>query len=199
MFVRLGALALAICLPAGWAAAADSTAQDAHSGAMAEVLRLSQPGPKHALLEPLIGTWDVEVSTWMSPGEPPLVSHATVTKSWVLGKRFLYEEFTGTGPDGKPYSGIGYWGHDNIRKRFSGLWMSTYGSGMIHYHGSVDAPGTMFTFEGREPNPMGRGPEVEFRMVLKIVGEHRHVLTQYYVMPIIGSYKAFEMIHTRKK
>ena len=164
-------------------------------------MKLAKPGAGHAALASLVGKWETVTRAFMSkkPDGKAVEFKGHVEKSWVLGGRFLHEAFAGTGPDGKPYSGIGYLGYDNGGKRYQGLWMSGYGTAMVLYTGSVDASGKVFTFAGKEKDPTGQTKELAFKMVLRIKSADEHSLTQYYEMPGKGEVKAFEIVHTRKK
>ena len=67
------------------------------------------PGPAHKALEPLAGDWNVE-APWTG------IVKATTRRQWVLGGRYLQEEFTGELRQ-NPYQGLGLFGYDNFRKK----------------------------------------------------------------------------------
>src|SRR5262245_41373681 len=53
------------------------------------------PGAKHKVLEPLVGEWTVEARYWMGgPGSEPMESKGTSKVQWILGGRYLREEFS---------------------------------------------------------------------------------------------------------
>src|SRR5947209_9806591 len=65
---------------------------------MAEMIKkmkaLAQPGPEHKLLENLVGEWKIKTKMWMAgPGTPPSENDGHASVKWVLGERFIREEF----------------------------------------------------------------------------------------------------------
>src|SRR5271167_1771162 len=68
------------------------------------------PGPEHKALNAFAGDWKAEVKCWMQQGDQqPSVSQATSKVRWILGGRFLEEDFHGE-VMGKPFSGLGLLG-----------------------------------------------------------------------------------------
>ena len=57
------------------------------------VLDLTLPGPEHAIIERLAGSWDVELRTWSQAGNPPLLTTGTAEHVMVLEGRFLDMRF----------------------------------------------------------------------------------------------------------
>lgn len=64
--------------------------------------KLATPGPEHALLTRLAGTWDATMKSWMDPAQPPMVSTGSSEQQMVLGGRFLRQEYTGEMMGGAP-------------------------------------------------------------------------------------------------
>jgi hypothetical protein len=85
------------------------------------------PGEAHKKLEPIVGSFDVKTTSWMAPGKPPEETVGTSESKWVLGNRFVEENVTGT-MMGQPFSGVGYTGYDNYKKKYVGAWMDSMGT-----------------------------------------------------------------------
>jgi hypothetical protein len=62
-------------------------------------LQRGMPGPGHARLEPLAGTFRVETSVYMvigTPTEPAVSTDIMCRREWVAGGRFLHDVTEGT-------------------------------------------------------------------------------------------------------
>ena len=92
--------------------------------------KAATPGEGHKKLDALVGTFDAKVRSWVDQSRPPEDSVGTSTNSWVLGGRYVEQEFDGEFM-GEPYRGIGYTGYDNVQKKFVSVWMDTAGTGMM--------------------------------------------------------------------
>jgi hypothetical protein len=171
--------------------------EQAMQNMMAAMQRLAAPGPGHARLEALAGAWDTVTTIFF--GIKQAQSRGTATKTWVLGGRFLQEELTGVGPDGREYRGIGMLGHDNARGIYQGMWISDGMTGMTCYTGSADDSGRKLRFTGEESDPSGQGPPRTFVSELEIDGPDTHTLTQFYVGPDGQRTRAFEIRHVRRR
>ncbi len=169
---------------------------------LAKMKKAAAPGPEHDALKPFVGEWAVQTTVWPGPGAPPLVFEGSAVKVWTLGGRFLQENLTSAGPDGRPLHGLGFLGFDRGLKRYQGVYMATDRTGMVRYSGIVAAGAAagqrVFTYEGVEADPLGAGPPMKFKMVVNVEGPQRHTLTQFYLVPGMGEVRAFRMVHTRK-
>jgi hypothetical protein len=171
--------------------------EDPNVAMMEEYTKASKPGEMHRKLDPLVGEWSTKTTAWMAPGAPPTVTTGCVRKSWTHNGRFVREELSGVGPDGKPYTGTGYLGFDNGTKKYQGVWMSDMMTGMIVYSGVFDPATKSIACAGQESNPMD-GSVLAFRCTTVIESADRHTLTYTYVMPDGKEMKAFVIEHTRK-
>ncbi len=75
------------------------------------------PGAGQEKLNPLVGTFDVKIKTWISPGSEPVESTASTVSAWVLDGRYVQSMLVGN-IAGEPFSGIGYTGYDNVSKNY---------------------------------------------------------------------------------
>jgi hypothetical protein len=108
------------------------------------------PGDTHKELSKYIGDWNTTTKVWMEGQDnPPSESTGTATFAWVLGKRFLQQNFKGS-MMGLPMEGIGFLGYDKYKKTFRMSWMDTMSTainaseghsrpdGSIHLWGTMD-------------------------------------------------------------
>lgn len=157
MAVALGAFAL------GRAGAQEGT------DPMAEWLKLGTPGPEHAELMKLAGTWDVESKVWTAPGAEPMATKGKATFTPLLGGRYLRCDLEGTF-QGNAFHGIGCMGFNNATRKYEHVWIDGMNTGMLITTGTETEPGG-WTLTGSCTGPGGR--EVKMRDVMKRIGTDR--------------------------
>ena len=156
----------------------------------------AKPGKEHAALEPIIGSFDTKVTSWMAAGQPPEVSTGHSENRFILGDRWVEQRFKGEFM-GQPFEGIGYTGYDNVKKAYVGSWMDSMSTTMMTSSGTADAAGTKFTFTGECSDPMS-GKAQHYRQVMTIEGPNKHVFEMWTNDKKTGQeYKAMELVYTR--
>lgn len=159
-------------------------------------MKFANPGEKHKLLDPMVGSWNVTTTMWMAPGAPPSTSGGTCENSWILGGRYVMSSFKGEFM-GQPFEGIGYNGYDNYRKRFIGTWMDSASTFIMVSDGDVDASGRVFTFTADYDDVM-TGKKCTMREIVTIVDANKHVFEMYQPDPTGKEFKGMEIVYTRK-
>lgn len=154
-------------------------------------LQRGLPGPGHALLEPLEGTFRVEMSVYMvlgTPEEPAVSTDIICRREWVAGGRFLHDVTEGTLAD-SPYYREALLGYSNVDRRYEWVTVDAANANMMIYQGKVGsgprAPIQMtgsFTDQGwlGEANA---GKPVDMRTVITIESEDRHVFELFFTPP----------------
>ncbi|MEZ4472272.1 MAG: DUF1579 family protein [bacterium] len=145
-----------------------------------------------ARLEPLIGLWDTQTTRLRGSPNRLLEAEGSVEKSWTLGGLYLREDLAGVGANGEPLLGLGFLGHDAVRGRYQGAWLSTGATGLIHFHGWLE--GEDLVLQGEEPD--AQGITRLFRAVIVIEGPDRHTLTQSFLVRHRWV-EAFRIVYTR--
>ena len=136
----------------------------------------SRPGPRHAALAPLAGTWDVVVSNLSSEGHETELFPGRATLSSILGGRFLrWEEsidFKGT-----PATTTGFLGFDSRLDEYELLMISDLAQGMEVSRGNGDLAGSglVLTLEQLDPRT---GTRVRSRSRIRILAADHFVLEQ---------------------
>lgn len=152
------------------------------------------PGAAHKALEPLVGNWTAEVKSWMTPGAPPTVSQATAKSTWVMNGRFVQQEFTGDFM-GKSFRGVGLTGYDNMKKKYSNVWIDDMHTSMFTSEG--EGENNVITLEGKYDCPITDRKDLPMKQVLLIVSQDKHVFEMH--DPTKGSdSKTMEITYTRK-
>src|SRR5436190_13841302 len=115
----VGIMAMALSATTGHAAEKKAKgAGDAETQAMmAKMMQLGSPSAGHAVLKAFEGNWTVVTKGWMKPGDKPMESTGTSQFSWVLGGRYLRQDFKGTWA-GQPFEGLGFSGYDNMKAEY---------------------------------------------------------------------------------
>jgi hypothetical protein len=179
-----------------------ATAQQAGAPSdMPMLLQRGLPGPGHAALAPLVGTWRVEMSIFAVLGTPdrPAVSRDLVSRrEWVAGGRYLQDVTEGTFA-GSPYYRLGLLGYSNVDRRYEWVTVDGANANMMIYLGEAGTGPRMpivmvgtFTDQGWLGEDVA-GKAVAMRTVITIESNDRHVLELYFTPP-----GGVEMLFDRK-
>ena len=137
------------------------------------------PRAAHKILAKLIGEWAVEVKYWMTPEGEPTVTKGTSTAKWIMGDRFLHEEFYGE-MMGKPFQGKTIMGYDNTSKMYNTVWIDNMSTGMVVSEGTANKDDAkMLTYTGECACPVSKEMTKKFKHILHIVSDDKHVLEMY--------------------
>ena len=185
----------ALMLPR-FAAGQDKPAEDAM---MQKWLAASTPGPAHAALNDLAGTWDIATTTWMGgPGSAPSHSKATADIQWVLGGRFLRQEMKGD-MNGMPMEGVGYTGYDNITKSYVSVWIDNSSTSLFPTTGTFDPKNRALTLFGTMDDPVTGEYGKMMKYVTHIVSKDKNVFEVYDLTTPGPDQRVAEMVYTRRK
>jgi len=170
------------------------------SAAMSEAAMMAQwqeamtPSAGHARLMPMVGTWRATTTFTMAPGAPEQVHGGTSVHRLVLGGRHLEQIYKGMSM-GMPFEGIGYTGFDNVKKRYVGTWMDTFGTGVMNSVG-VGRPTDEridFVCEATEPS----GKTKVFDAIVRIKNHGRHSYEMWTKGPNGKSYRVMLVEYER--
>ncbi len=176
-----GMVACALCVSAGSGRAqmqgtpGQVGASDQLAGqfreATLEALRLAaRPGENHRALAPMIGEWDITLTSWGSPGSEPQVSHGTASFEWEMDGRFVLERTQGT-VRGEPYHSVAFLGFDNVTNRYEWTRIDNLSSAIQSFQGEMrqaGEAGTELIWRGGYQDPV-TGQRVETRAVLQFL------------------------------
>lgn len=167
------------------------------------------PGAGHRALDPLIGTWKVQMNIHgtfgRNPDDPPIVSEDLICRrEWVAGGRYMEDTTQGTAAGG-PYWRRGWLGYSNMDRRYEWITIDAVNTTMMSYAG---APGSgmkmpiilsgVFTDQG-VAGEQAVGKSVPMRTVIKIESNDRHVFELYFTPPGKGEVLATRQVYTRVK
>jgi hypothetical protein len=173
----------------------DAANQKAMMDAM--MMKAMMPGDAHKLLNNMVGTFDVKVTAWMMPGQPPMESNGTAVNSWIMGGRFVQQKFSGQFM-GQPFEGVGYTGYDNVKKTYWSSWMDNMGTGIMNSTGSTSDGGKTWTFMTSMADPMtGKDAPVEERVT--VVDHDHHNFEMWSPGPDGKMMKTMALAYSRKQ
>lgn len=135
----------------------------------------AKPGKFHELLKPYAGKW--EVSAVFGGPEGEMTSRGKATNEWVLGERFLKQDFSGD-MMGQQFTGIGYTGYDNTSRQYQSVWMDSMSSAMFVIEGEASEDGKTISMTGQAADPM-TGDMKNFRHVMKLVSNDQYIYEMY--------------------
>jgi len=165
--------------------------------AMDAMMKAATPGDAHKKLASMVGTWDVTVKMFPQPGAPAQESKGSSENKWVLGGRWVQENFTGDFM-GMPFSGIGYTGYDNIKKQYIGTWMDSMSTSMMASSGTADASGKSYEFSSTMDDPMS-GKSMPVKSKVTVTDDDHHSMEMWSPGPDGKMFKMMEINYTRKK
>jgi hypothetical protein len=155
------------------------------------------PGDAHKKLAPFVGSFTVKTKMWMDPSKPPEETEGTSENKWVLGGRFVEQHVEGTAM-GQPFSGIGYTGYDNYKKKYVGSWADSMGTMMMTSTGSADASGKKLTFWSTIDDVVMK-KSVKVKSQATIVDDDHQTYEMWSPGPDGKMFKSLEVQYTRKK
>ena len=192
------ALTVAGALAAGLALGSENTQKA--DPTMEEMMKKAEaactPGSAHQALEPLVGEWNVEVKTWMTPDAQPLLSAGTAKSTWALKGRFVQQEFSGEFM-GQPFHGISFTGYDNVREKYRSVWIDDMSTTMVVSEGDADGDGKVITLGGSYACAMTGEKDKTTTQIYRILSHDKHVFEMH--DPARGeNSKVMEITYIRK-
>lgn len=165
-----------------------------------------KPGKHHELLDAHVGTWETSFRVWMDPSAPPVETKGVTQMKWILGKRFILQEYKGEMlmPDetgqmkSVPYEGMGTLGYDNYRNLYVGTWISNLQTNLLTMSGSMDPSGKALRMFGEMDEPMLNviGRTVKYVTTMK---DKDTLIFECFDLHASDTYKVFEIEYKRKK
>lgn len=135
---------------------------------------LPQPGPEHALLRKMEGTWTAAIKSMGSE------SSGTQTSKMECGGLWLSTDFQADF-GGMKFHGRGFDGYDPAAKKYVSVWVDSMSTTPLRLEGTFDAAGKTLTMKGEGVGPDGK--PVKYQNVTKIEDDDHHT----FVMSVVGA------------
>lgn len=154
---------------------------------------MPKPGPELEVFKPDVGTWDVEIKTFLSPGGPTVTKGKETNR--MLGGFWLLTDFEGN-MMGLDFKGHGMYSYDAVKKQYVGTWIDSLSPQKMDMVGKHDKAKKTMTFEGSAPGPDGKPSKHVLKTQYKDDGTR--VMTMH--MEAGGTMlKVFEMSYSKAK
>ncbi|MBI3725213.1 DUF1579 domain-containing protein [bacterium] len=165
--------------------------------ATAAWLKLASPGPFHEKLKPLAGTFEATTKFWAAPGAAPTEAHGTSVHKLILGGRYLQQDYEAKSGDVVTMAGHGLMGYDNVKKKFTGVWVDTLSTSVMSSLGTCDESGKVITSTSEWDDP-ATGKPAKHKAVVTIESDQKHTYELYYTSPEGKEWKALEVVYAKK-
>lgn len=153
------------------------------------------PGDMHKMMAAEAGSWNNEMTFWMSPEAPPEKYTSTSEIKMMLGGKYQQTTYKGKMMD-MDFEGMGMLAYDNATKEFTSTWIDNMGTGMMVMKGKYDEGTKSTTLTGKMVDPM-TGKENDCREVYTIVDENTRKM-EMFCNSGKGEYKNMEIVMKRK-
>jgi len=163
---------------------------------MAAMMKAATPGPEHAKLKSLEGNWTADV-TAMDPSGKEEKSTGTMKNEMILGGRYLKQDYSGT-MMGMPFKGGGLVGYDNVKKKYTMLWVDEMSTQMMISEGTFDESAKTLTTTCSMVCP-GDDAKKNFKQVVTMTDEDHHAYDMFEVMSDGKENKVLTIKYTRAK
>ncbi|MHC5113816.1 MAG: DUF1579 domain-containing protein [Planctomycetota bacterium] len=164
-------------------------------------MKLAEPGPEHAQLRAMAGTWHQKNTHWMTPGAPPDISESIATFKPIMGGRFMVEHISGEHEfmgEKRDFEGMGIFGYDNLKQKHVYAWVDNHGTMIMTGEGTADSTGKVITYYSTIPDPT-TGSTMEFKSVSRIVNNDKTIFEMHQKNPDGTWMQNMEIVGTRMK
>jgi len=159
---------------------------------MKKALAAGTPGAAHKALDAFTGNWKAEVKCFMDADGPANVTQGTAKVSWILGGRYLEEEFHGE-MMGKPFNGRWLLGFNNTKQKYQSVWVDDFGTAMITSEGKGESGNKVITLEGKTDCAGTGQKDIAMKQVFRILSADKHVVEMSH-----DGRKSMEITYTRQ-
>ena len=156
----------------------------------------AMPGEHHQLLEKMAGSWHAAIKYRMTADSPIVESEGACERKWILGKRFLLEEFDG-GDLGMPFQALAIYGYDSFEKKYTSVWVDTMSTALTTNLGTCQEGCKRITFVGLHGDPW-TGVKRHSRGITRFISDSKHALELHEPGQDGKEFKILEIIYTRK-
>lgn len=149
-----------------------------------------KPGPEHAKLKEMVGTWDAVMEM---DGHK---SKATAVYKSICGGMWVQNDFEGDLGE-ITFQGHGLDGYDIHKKKYVGIWVDSMTSSPMRFEGDYDAEKKLLTMTGDSVSLEGK-PE-KFKNTTETIDKDHFVFKMYMIETGGAEKLAFTISYTRRK
>ena len=152
------------------------------------------PGPEHARLTALSGTWDVELTFWFQPGKPGVVSKGVSTIRPLFNGSFIEEKIEGL-LNGTPFTTLAWTGFNTSTHQYEATRIASTNTIQIAEAGAWDDAAKHFELKG---SYVMMGQTWSQRTVIEPTSANTMVVASYLSFGKVPEWKAVEIRYTRR-
>lgn len=134
------------------ATAVQEPANPKEAAAKPAAMKAPMPGPHHAAIKKLEGTWDATVKSQMDPTAPAQESKGVVTCKVACNGLWCIDEYKGD-MAGQPFEGHGLAGYDSTKKKHVRVWINSMQDFIMTSEGECDGTCKKETSWAEATNP----------------------------------------------
>lgn len=163
---------------------------------MAAMMKAGAVGPEHQKLKTMEGKFSADVTAVMPNGKEEK-STGSMTNAMILGGRYLKNDYSGT-MMGMPFKGGGLLGYDNVKKKFTMLWVDEMSTQMMVADGALDESAKTITYGCQVDCPIDNSKKT-FKTVITLTDEDHHNFDMYEIGADGKETKCLGIKYTRVK
>ncbi len=160
------------------------------------------PGPVHAEMAKMVGSWKCDSKMWMMPGMPEQASTGSMTYKSIFGGRAIQGDFEGTfmmGEEKVSMQGMEITGYDNWTGKSWSFWTGSECTAPWYATGKHDSAAKTCAMEGTSPNFFAaKGTTAKTRSLLTMIDDNHAKFEMWAAGPDGKEFKNMEMMMTRK-
>ena len=157
--------------------------------------KLATPGEHHERLGALAGKWKLAVKWRNTPEDKWAESQGVAEYKWILGGRFLQEDFQ-YDMGGQSIEWLGIYGYDNFQKKYTAVWVDNGGTNTEFATAEYDAQGKVFNYLGEQDDPPSGGKR-SFKWLITVESQDKLRYDSFDQNPPGKYFKNTEIVATR--
>ncbi|KFF07468.1 DUF1579 domain-containing protein [Flavobacterium reichenbachii] len=153
------------------------------------------PGNPHKMMADETGTWNCEMTFWMTPNGKPEKAASTAEIKMILGGRYQEANYKGT-MMGQPFEGKSTLAYNNASREYTTTFIDNMGTGMMVAMGKYDEKTKSMELKGEVVNPVN-GKKTPYREIYTIVDGKTRKMEMFDVKNG-EEYKSMEIVMSKK-
>jgi Protein of unknown function (DUF1579) len=153
------------------------------------------PGPEHARLTAMCGTWDIEMTFWFQPGRPGIPTKGTSTIRPLFDGTFIEEKIEAT-LNGAPVTTMSWTGYNTDSKKYEATRIASTNTARITETGIFDEKTRQFELKA---DYALAGDTWHQRTVIQQSSADAMTAASYLSFGAVPEWKAVEIKYTRRK
>ncbi len=160
--------------------------------AMEEAGKVSE---NHKALDYLVGDWTTHTKSWQAPGAKAEESTGKAMFEPMYDGRFIRETYEGSFM-GKPFQGTGFLGYDNMKKKYTTVWIDNFSTASYVFEGDSKDKGKTITSTASFMCP-ATGTQKSIKSVMKKVSKNEFHYEHFDTDDKGREFKSMEIVYQK--